>query len=230
MAHDEARRMQRVRRRRRLVYLGVGLAVLTLAVLGAAIYTERPAFCPTCHEMRPYYDAWVTGRHSSTACVDCHVDPGVVAHGLHKFVALQEVVHHLQGDTDFPRPMVEALPNRRCVRCHPSVKAVAGVTFSHEDHWDRVQCRKCHVAVGHVVTLASLKEQGVLTGGELASVPATVPTPDLSKHRQVKCLDCHNLSQMRCLQCHQAPHESEPVDCSGCHVPGNTFRRAPAGG
>ena len=63
----------------------------------------RPAFCQTCHEMGPYYDAWAVGQHAETAtCIDCHVDDGLPARFAHKFVALGEVKAHFLGDTTFP--------------------------------------------------------------------------------------------------------------------------------
>jgi hypothetical protein len=108
------------KRARRLVTWGAAGVIVVLLLVGSLVYTEQSSFCPTCHEMGPYYTAWKTGPHAKDAsCVDCHVDAGVIAHLVHKPTALKEVWDHFFADNRFPNYTVD-VPNSRCIRCHPS--------------------------------------------------------------------------------------------------------------
>jgi len=212
----------RPRRRRLIVTLGAVAVVLIAAGLVTAVYTERPQFCPVCHEMGPYYDAWVAGPHSETSCVECHVDPGVVAHGLHKFVALREVWDHFTKDNRFPTYGVE-LPNSRCIRCHDRVRTATGSRFDHQLHADKAPCKDCHATTGHTVTTVALASAGVLNVRATPPLlPATQNASALPGHITVTCQRCHDQAKMRCAQCHTAPHEVRG-DCAQCHRPGTKF-------
>lgn len=206
---------------RKLLVIGIA-AVLVLGVAGvaAAVYTERPQFCPTCHEMGPYYDAWAVGPHRQTACVDCHVDPGVVNHGLHKFVALQELWHHFTRVNLFPNYGVE-LPDRRCQACHATVKDTLGPKFSHAVHASKAQCQACHAAVGHSVPLDALKAAGILRPDAAGPPTPGGTTPSSAPgHTAVACQRCHDQAKMACTQCHSAPAKHAVGACRTCHVPG----------
>ena len=109
------------------------LWIAVLVVLGVVLFfpvalaTDRSTFCRTCHEMIPYYDAWLVGQHAKTAeCIDCHVDAGLPARFAHKFVALGEVKSHVLGDTSFPREQPPNVPNKRCTRCHETLPKTSG--------------------------------------------------------------------------------------------------------
>jgi nitrate/TMAO reductase-like tetraheme cytochrome c subunit len=212
------------RGRARLLVVWGSIAAVALVVLTASlVYTEQSSFCPSCHEMVPYYQAWQSGGHHGRAeCVDCHVDAGVIAHLAHKPIALKEVWDHFFVDNRFPNFTVD-LPNSRCIRCHPSVANKPGSLFSHALHVNRAQCKDCHAQTGHTVSLASLQAAGVLK--------ATVTTPSIAPsgtpssipgHIRVVCQDCHDQAKMRCSACHQPPHEDRG-ECSNCHRPGPKF-------
>lgn len=211
-----------VRNRRTLVWSGVAIAVL--AVLSVSmVYTEQSSFCPSCHEMRPYYAAWQEGGHAGHAeCVDCHVDAGVLAHLAHKPIALKEVWNHFFTDPRFPSYTVE-VPNSRCLSCHRMFKELPGTKFSHRQHALRAPCQNCHATGGHLVTLESLQSEGVLRA---AATTPTVPGGSVPSaavgHIKVSCQECHDQLNMRCSQCHEAPHEPRG-ECSGCHAPGRKF-------
>lgn len=219
-----AGRPSRWGRKRILTIAIVAVLVLGPFVIGATLYTERPQFCPVCHEMGPYYDAWATGPHAQTSCVACHVDPGVVNHGLHKFVALREVWDHFTRTNLFPNYLV-ALPNARCRTCHAKVKDALGAKFSHALHATKARCKDCHAAVGHEVTLAALGRAGILK----PSAATETPTPGgmipsaAAGHVKVACQRCHDQAAMKCSRCHTAPHEVKPGDCSDCHSTGAKF-------
>jgi nitrate/TMAO reductase-like tetraheme cytochrome c subunit len=196
---DEARaatdgsHQKRPRNIRRILLIAIA-AVLVLGVVGvaAAVYTERPQFCPTCHEMGPYYDAWAVGPHKDATCIDCHVDRGIINHGLHKFVALEELWHHFTRDNVFPSYDV-VLPNSRCVACHETVKDTLGAKFSHKVHEGKAQCKDCHVTAGHLVTLAALDREGILKPiGAEPPIPKGMTPSTAPGHIKVACQRCHD--------------------------------------
>lgn len=201
------------------------LGVLTaIALAGSMVYTERSSFCPTCHEMRPYYNAWQKGAHASDAeCVDCHVDPGLVAHAAHKPTALKEVWNHFFADNRFPTYGVD-VPNTRCERCHQKVRASTESKFSHAEHAKQATCQACHASSAHAVTFAALRVEGVLRAAATTPpVPGGLSPSRIPSHEAVVCQQCHDQSRMRCSECHQAPHEANG-ECSDCHRPGSAFR------
>jgi nitrate/TMAO reductase-like tetraheme cytochrome c subunit len=210
------------KRRRLLVIAGAAALVLAVVGLAAAVYTERPQFCPTCHEMSPYYDAWTKAKHAKISCIDCHVDPGVVNHGLHKFVALKELWDHFTKDNRFPTWGVE-LPDSRCLRCHATIAPKLPKAFSHALHAGKAQCKNCHPTVGHLVTLQALRDAGILaSGGVEPPAPGGMTPSAAAGHKAVPCQRCHDQAKMKCALCHQPPHEPKG-DCSWCHKPGEKF-------
>jgi nitrate/TMAO reductase-like tetraheme cytochrome c subunit len=214
--------------RRLITWGGIGFVALLL-LAGSLIYTEQSAFCPTCHEMGPYYDAWATGGHAKNAqCVDCHVDAGVLAHLAHKPVALKEVWNHFFADSRFPNFTVD-VPNSRCVRCHPSVPDKITALFSHAKHVNKATCKDCHAQTGHLVTLASLDAAGVLKAEAATPTVAGMTPSSAPGHIKVICQGCHNQATMKCSSCHQPPHENRG-ECSDCHKPGATFAFVHPGG
>lgn len=202
---------------------GLAAAAVIAVLTGSMIYTERSEFCPTCHEMGPYYSAWQTSGHAAQAqCVDCHVDPGLVAHLAHKPIALKEVWDHFTRDNRFPNWSVE-VPNGRCTGCHPSVVKKSASRFSHALHEKKGSCKDCHATVGHEVTLASLKDAGILkTDATGPPRPGGMTPSNAPGHRAVVCQRCHDQAKMKCTTCHQAPHEAKG-ECSLCHKPGSKF-------
>lgn len=211
------------RRLRCWLLWGTLAVVLLVAMAGSMVYTERSGFCPSCHEMTPYYSAWQKGGHVSKAqCVECHVDPGVIAHLAHKPIALKEVWDHFTRDNRFPNYSVE-VPDSRCVQCHPKVEKKIGSRFSHALHQKYARCQECHATAGHEVSLDSLRAAGILK--EVAGMPPvpTGVTPSVaSGHKKVVCQKCHDQAKMKCTMCHQAPHDPRG-ECSSCHDPGEKF-------
>jgi nitrate/TMAO reductase-like tetraheme cytochrome c subunit len=210
-------------RRRVLTIALVAALVLVPVMIGTMVYTERPQFCPVCHEMGPYYDAWAVGPHADTSCVDCHVDPGVVNHGLHKFVAMKELWNHFTRVNLFPNYAVE-LPSARCVACHAKVKDTLGAKFSHSLHAEKAPCKDCHATSGHEVSLAALDKAGILKPAATEPpTPGGVTPSAAAGHVKVACQRCHDQAKMKCSLCHKATHEVKPGDCSDCHTTGTKF-------
>jgi nitrate/TMAO reductase-like tetraheme cytochrome c subunit len=210
------------KRARRLVTWGAAGVIVVLLLVGSLVYTEQSSFCPTCHEMGPYYTAWKTGPHAKDAsCVDCHVDAGVIAHLVHKPTALKEVWDHFFADNRFPNYTVD-VPNSRCIRCHPSVPDKIGALFSHAKHQNKATCKDCHTQAGHPVTLAALDAIGVLKSGATTHTVNGMTASSIPGHKKVICQNCHNQANMKCSSCHQPPHENRG-ECSNCHKPGTGF-------
>ena len=205
-----------------MVIWGAVAAVLLVVITGSLLYTEQSAFCPWCHEMSPYYQAWSGGPHAKSAqCVDCHIDAGVVAHLAHKPSELQELWSHFFVDYRFPNFNVD-VPNSRCVRCHATVPDKSGSLFSHAKHEKQATCKVCHAQAGHTVTLAALDAAGILKSGAKAPTPGGMTPSSITGHKKVICQDCHDQAKMKCSSCHQPPHEDRG-ECSNCHNVGATF-------
>jgi hypothetical protein len=227
-AQAEPRKAARPALRRRVLrpLISAVVVLAAIAIVAGAMYlTEQPSFCPTCHEMRPYYTAWQSGGHATRAqCVDCHIDPGVLAHITHKPSELKEVWDHFFADNRFPNYTVD-VPNPRCARggCHPTVITRSISKFSHAQHATRAKCQECHATTGHVVTLDSLLAEGVLKAAATTPpVPGGLLPSSAAGHKPVSCQKCHDQANMQCSQCHQAPHEPRG-DCGACHRPGTNF-------
>ena len=221
------------------------LAALLIALGAAGVVvpvfkaTEKPAFCISCHEMKPYYDAWQSGAHKSVDCVACHVDSGTVNRLKHKVVATKELVDHFTTSPSFPRGDAR-VPDTRCLSCHKDILSSTGPTFSHKKHAGTALCVQCHRNAGHRVSLDALRKAGVLAKAS-ATTSETTTTALLAKlassgteasrskvatsalHVPIpQCTRCHNLDKQACGTCHKALHKILPTatGCSSCHRPG----------
>jgi hypothetical protein len=211
-----------------------GVALLCVVLFfPVALATDQASFCPACHEMAPYYDAWLVGQHREQAtCIDCHVDDGLPARFAHKFVALGEVKSHFLGDTTFPRATPPQVPNERCTRCHATLPPATEGGFSHKIHAEKGTCAACHAATGHDVTTAKLQAAGIFNAGVRRTVNrgefATVDggQANIKGHKRVQCSRCHDMAKSGCARCHKpksATNHPWKGDCSQCHEAGNEF-------
>jgi hypothetical protein len=230
--NDDVDRPSTRRPRRRggriAAWLVAGAFVAIVAFAGTSLYTDRPEFCTTCHEMVPYYDAWAAGPHSDVSCIRCHVDAGLPARFEHKFIALGEVRSHFSGDTRFPRQSPPDVPSARCVRCHPSVPETTEDGFPHGKHVDKGTCAGCHPDTGHLVTPAALQAAGIYQPSTPPTIPAGLVaavgagSANIPRHVEVSCSGCHDLAKTGCAACHTSEHK--PIgDCLLCHRPGEKW-------
>ena len=214
---------------RAAAWMVAGAFVLIVAFFAGALYTDRPAFCLTCHEMGPYYEAWASGAHSEVSCIRCHVDAGITARLAHKFEALGEVRSHIRGDTRFPRPTPADVTSDRCSRCHPDMPVTTASGFPHGAHARVGPCAECHADTGHPVTAKALQDAGI----HRATAPPTIPAgavaaagagvANVRGHIVVDCAECHDLERTGCPACHASEHEPRG-DCMLCHRTGDTWR------
>jgi nitrate/TMAO reductase-like tetraheme cytochrome c subunit len=104
-----------------LILAGVTACALTLGAVRAVHWSESTEFCTTCHTMIPEEKANVAGAHSTVACGECHVAPGVVGFVTAKWGGTKEL-YSLVTDT-YPRPIHAdraRLPDVEgtCMECH----------------------------------------------------------------------------------------------------------------
>ena len=223
-------------RRRWLAWTIVAVVLVgIIAFVPAAIVTDRPAFCVTCHDMQPFYDAWAQGPHKDVWCVDCHVPPGIPNRFLHKFVALQEVYAELATTPSYPK--YDAwVPNARCLRCHDGLDTKKVGKFDHKQHRSRgVACATCHASTGHKVTFSSLAAAGILNRanapagmtyiGQQFQGTGTGKASVLSGHTPVPCSDCHDQANLQCSFCHTPPARHFGINCRQCHKPDIAFKK-----
>jgi nitrate/TMAO reductase-like tetraheme cytochrome c subunit len=223
----------RVASRNRAILLtaGIVLAVGLIVFFPAALLTDRPVFCKSCHTMVPFYDAWQQGPHKDVWCIDCHVDAGLPRRFEHKFVALSEVYAEFFKKPTFPSYNAD-VPDARCLRCHPDVPTQTSTPtskFSHVAHLNKgVACAKCHASTGHKVTFASLDAAGILNRANAPAgltfvgeeVRASQGKPSaLPGHKPVPCSDCHDQANLQCSFCHATPANHYGADCKSCHTP-----------
>ncbi len=207
------------------VVLGV-LVVVIAAYVGTSVYTSRPAFCNTCHEMTPYYSEWQNGSHAGVSCIRCHVDPGFIADLAHKPAALYEVWVHFTGDPTFPMTGVP-LPDSRCLGCHPGTIDPGIEHFDHEVHRNEQACKTCHETAGHAVTAEALSSAGILNSTVQAQRDARTIAygagTSLAGHRIVPCSDCHDMAAAACVACHEPPAGHADGACENCHALGEEW-------
>jgi len=220
-----------------LIALPAGVAFLFFGVE----ISSRPAFCGSCHVMKPYYISWETSSHNDVACVECHIPPGIVPEIRKKYEALAMVVSYFTG-TYGTNPWAE-IPDESCLRpgCHEQRLLVGrelfkNVLFDHRPHLTemrrkkRLRCTSCHsqIVQGQHITvtegtcfLCHFKETPL--GKGLASCTLCHETPE-------KIITVANLRfdhadverfGMECTLCHKGVVQGKgevPEDrCLSCH-------------
>lgn len=176
-----------------VIFVPLGLAV---AFLGLQT-SSQPAFCGTCHIMKPYYESWKTSTHNEVPCVECHIPPGITAELQKKYEALAMVVKYFTG-TYGTNPWAE-IPDEACLRpgCHEQRLLVGrevfqNVLFDHRPHLvemrreKKLRCTSCH--------------SQIVQGQHITVTEST-------------CFLCHfkdsklNEGSARCTLCHEVPEK-----------------------
>jgi len=176
-----------------LIFVPIGVAA---AFLGMQT-SSQPAFCGTCHIMKPYYESWKTSTHNDVPCVECHIPPGITAELQKKYEALSMVVKYFTG-TYGTNPWAE-IPDEACLRpgCHEQRLLVGrevfkNVLFDHRPHLlemrreKKLRCTSCH--------------SQIVQGQHIAVTEST-------------CFLCHfkdtklNEGTARCTLCHEVPEK-----------------------
>jgi len=201
-----------------------GLVGFVLLFFLSTELTSRPAFCATCHNMKPYIEGWKASTHSDVTCTDCHFPPGFKNKIKGKITAASMVVNYMTGIYKKSKPWAE-IEDESCLRpgCHVErllegpVLFQGKVKFDHKPHLTNLRrgkelrCTSCHSQI---------------VQGEHISVTETT------------CFLCHFKNQTiespvdDCTWCHQPPVESEEtpdisydhsfvnenqISCKKCH-------------
>jgi len=197
------------------------LIAITLIILVKV--TSQPAFCVTCHYMKPYFASWEESSHHDVHCTECHFPPGVTSAVRGKFTAISMLVNYATGVYRKSKPWAE-ISDQSCLRegCHEtrllqgSVPFKEGIIFDHIHHLtqDRrgktLRCTSCH--------------SQIVQGTHMTVTEET-------------CFLCHFKDQptgskmSMCTRCHNAPLATDSaavvfdhtemvqkkVDCRLCH-------------
>lgn len=139
------------------------LSILAGALIGVGGYTfwygqgfsylsNDPAACKNCHIMNEQYDGWEKASHHAVAtCNDCHTPHALIPK---YFTKAENGFWHSKGFTlqDFHepiriRPHNKKVLNNNCMACHRELVSEVIVTHGHDE--SRLDCIRCHIAVGH---------------------------------------------------------------------------------
>ena len=197
----------------------VNLAIVSVAGVGVAHYSESNEFCGNvCHTpMEPEVTAHPLGAHSEIDCVQCHVAPGVSGAVTAKMNGTRQLLGVLTGHYSRPIPSPRdrmPVPAETCNGCHRPVspdRTVQRVFREHKDneasseitttllrytgrnHWHA----RPGVVVEYVATEDDLKtipyvkvtENGKVTEYFADGVTAA---PAGRPVVRMDCVDCHN--------------------------------------
>ena len=193
-----------------LVFLLILVGVAAL-FWGTFQKTSQTSYCASCHVMKPEYYTLEASSHSKLACVECHVEPGVLTKVKYKLVSLEELFASLTGSYGIAITSTTPIPDAACTQCHDmstrTVTPSGDLNIPHDKHiQEGVHCVECHTGVAH---------------GNIAEKRATFVTDDSQWDAATGKSFMSDLSSIRpsmdvCLNCHKA--RNAPLNCSACHT------------
>lgn len=206
-----------------------------VAFVGALILvtfkvTSQPAFCKTCHAMRPSIASWGRSSHRGVGCLSCHREKGLGGAFIRKLedVRMLAVNFRLSETRGLNKPVRDEL----CLDCHPDVRTEATVEgkvrVSHREFVGRVVCEECHANDAHengVSSRAAVMEIcSNCHDGKRVSADCSIchldkidrkkkPPKNSGIYHGSRWREVHGVkSQGICTACH------DPEDCAKCHV------------
>ena len=206
---EQAIHMARTIASRKLWRYLIILALFTVAGTAVVIkVTSVPAFCGSCHEMKPEYMTWQVSAHNKVACTACHVEPGVVSTLQHKLSSLKQVFDHVTKRYYLPIELNDPVGNRICERCHTSARNITpsgDIKIPHDKHLAAgVTCVGCHAGVAH----GMIAERQATIDGDFDRWTPTVGRENMAGSFKVIKMD-------RCIACHK--DNQGPQTCEACH-------------
>jgi len=147
---------ERIKERRfQLGALAIIIAVVCVIAIVFKI-TGSTGFCKSCHEMKPQFDEIQASKHRSSACVECHLKPGLIGTIQTKLSALPELIVHLGGIEAEEIEAKKRVPNVLCIKCHdypPIVYLGADLAYDLKKHVEAgdVYCSECHMRKDHFI-------------------------------------------------------------------------------
>ncbi|MHB1652314.1 MAG: NapC/NirT family cytochrome c, partial [Desulfitobacteriaceae bacterium] len=98
--------------------------LFALGMIGTVQATSLPAFCGSCHEMKPEYATWQASAHDKIACVKCHIGPGIIPLVKDKVEAVNQVFEHVTKRYYLPLEIKKPIPNSVCESCHTEARTI----------------------------------------------------------------------------------------------------------
>lgn len=204
--HPSGRKVHRLR----LIGASLGLAVVFLGVLALASWvTATPAFCKSCHEMRPEYYTWKVSDHSQVTCVRCHLSSTIAGFIKYKTDALKQVARHISGKYYLPIELSQPLDSSLCLQCHAGQWESGGsgdIKIPHAKHLQQgIACTDCHAGVAH----GRVAEREQTIDGEFASWNDSKGRSNMVRSFRLRgkkvCMDCHESKGVstNCETCHK---------------------------
>lgn len=150
---DEKHEQKKLRRNPWLTKKTVLIIIAAVLLLGAAggIFmvkaSDRPAFCSSCHIMKPYYESW----QDSNLLAKKHADADVQCHDCHEAsIAIQaeEGIKYISGNYKTPLEKRQ-FSQEMCIACHDDFAAIKTKTDfeesnPHDSHNGKQECNVCH--------------------------------------------------------------------------------------
>lgn len=238
--HEE--RSPAVNVKRRVV---IGAAMVTFALLVFIAVPAHLAWQPGFIERYPglefAYDTWAESLHSTVACQECHVPPGIrsqVGYGTRMLgeYYLSIVLSSHEPDR-FERPVNEA-----CLKCHMDLRTISpsgDLNIPHRAHIEALgmDCVECHGFVVHEMNAEGRHtplmadcltcHDGETAKNECAACHTDKDPPEthfevewVFSHARVVdegCNTCHDWAEDWCADCHAARPASHGDDWRAQH-------------
>ena len=227
------------------------LAVIVAAVgtIGLVEFSSSPAFCQTCHNMKPYYESWKSSSHSEVSCIECHIAPGIRGEAMGKIQAMNQLVKYVTN-TYGMKPWAE-VDDASCLRsgCHSERKVEGlvdfnGVMFDHTLHLGQLRrekqlrCTSCHSQIVQGEHIAVTVSTCILchfkdrtSDDPVAGCVGCHPSPKRVVSAQGFVVDHEQYvkDQISCVSCHDnvvtGTGAVDPTTCQNCHNEPERFNR-----
>ncbi|MCA9472368.1 MAG: NapC/NirT family cytochrome c [Nitrospirales bacterium] len=220
--------------------LGLIAALVGVVLLGGAVaipLTNDPAFCASCHTIKPAYDTWKASTHKEVTCVACHVRPGIQGFLEDKVLAgLEDVAITFFGTPTEYHNLQSHVASDVCLSCHRAVLRISevssrdlprrvkdvGLIMSHRMHMEAFEarnqgegCTTCHARVVHGTPI---KGYDIVIPRGHAGLDDQRYEPQYPKDSKL-----WEASMADCVRCHdnRTTHEGRVVSkkCETCHLP-----------
>jgi len=132
-----------------VVLIAVALIEVVAGSAGAFLLkaSEKPSFCASCHNMKPYYASWA----KSSLLANKHAQAGVTCHDCHQESLtdkMGEGVKYVTGNYESPMQKRNIGTREFCLKCHDFDKIKTQTDFSesnpHDSHNGQQDCNLCH--------------------------------------------------------------------------------------
>jgi hypothetical protein len=117
----------------------INFVIVGTATYRGVSYMDKPSFCgQTCHVMGPEWSAYHVASHSSVACTECHIAPGLTGFVHAKVNGTKQMFMVLAKD--YPKPIMadDKLPpaSTTCLNCHSPDKDIGEKLLTETSYGD----------------------------------------------------------------------------------------------